>query len=558
MRRAIVLTTALIVVAALAPMARTSDFVQAIVRVKVTTPAQGSFINATFDETHVYDPGYVHILLWPGDEARLNQLGFEYEVVVPDVYARDKRALEEAEETAAVVSLPGPDRTDYRRLVDYNTEMEELAQKHPSLVRRFKLPLQSLEGRDVFGIEIAADVKQKVNDGRPTFYVDGIHHAREWPAAEYPMIFAHYLVEGFGKNPEITRLLKNERVVIVPIVNVDGFNYSREFLLGAQANLDAAHGAGCGLAHCGAYWRKNRRSYTGITAPVVQLNPDAYGVDPNRNYSYHWGGGGSNSGVPIAGTYVPHPTGDNTNRGSAPFSEPETVNVQRLILKDNVTSIVTNHTYSRLVLRPWGDTYKHAPDEKYLFDLGAKMSKAMGGYQNIKGIQLYITTGTMSEWGYGVLGVPSYTFEHGLAFHPPYTGCEADCVGEEWRGVMTALMHGAKAGLELALHGLVKGEVVDSKGNPVPAKLTITKKVPTPLAPENPLGEKSYTERIKTSLAVDGPFSWHLPASTRPVMVEAGKTDSYTLTLTAPGLGQKTLTFVLRKGQTLDLGKIEL
>ncbi|MFN2526845.1 MAG: M14 family zinc carboxypeptidase [Actinomycetota bacterium] len=564
MRRALILVfTALLVIGILAPMARTDDRAGGLALVKVSGRHQASLIANNFDETHRLIPGAVEVYLWPGDADRLDAMGYEFEITIADLWAHDRRL--ENQENLQVVPMPGPDMTDYRRLADYNAEMADLADKNPKLVKLLELPNPSLEGRTIYGLEIAANVKEKVNDGRPTFYVDGIHHAREWPAAEYPMIFAHYLVEGYGKNPNVTSLLNTERVIVVPVVNVDGFNFSRESVLGAQANIDAAHGTACGVAHCAAYWRKNRRSYTGVTVPVVQTNPDAYGVDPNRNYSYHWGGGGSNSGVAVGPTHVPQPIADQTNRGAAPFSEPESRNVEQTVLRRNVTSLITNHTSGNLVLRPWGDTYKHAPDEKYLFTLGAAMSKAMGGYQNIKGIQLYITTGTTSEWAYGVLGIPSYTFEHGQSFHPPYTDCEAaakgraaTCVAQQFPGVMKAYVLAAQAGLDRAMHGVIEGEIVDSKGNPVAAKLTLSKKVPTPLAPENPLGGKSFKEVVKMSLQVDRAFVWHVPASTRPVMVEKGKTETYTLTITAPGFEKQTLTLLVKKGQVLDLGTIRL
>jgi hypothetical protein len=300
--------------------------------------------------------------------------------------------------------MPGPDRKDYRRLSPYVSEMRKLAGKHPSFVRVIKLEHKSLEGRNVLGLEIAARVGRK--DGRPAFYVDGVHHAREWPAAEYPMIFAHHLAEGFGRKREITSLLSRLRVVIVPVVNVDGFDYSRESLVDAQG-LGAYPLAVVGLE---ASWRKNRRSPSGATVPEAHRNPDAYGVDPNRNYSYAWGDDGGG----FSGTHV-----DQTYRGDEPFSEPETRNVRKLVLGRHVTGVITNHTYGNLVLRPWGHTAKDAPDERILAPLGARLARAMGGYTNQKGIGLYVTTGTTDDWAYAATSALGYTLEHGTAFHPP-------------------------------------------------------------------------------------------------------------------------------------------
>lgn len=540
MRRFMVLAVAVGLVVSLAPVGQTHKATLQLVQVRVTSDSQANDLMTNYDETHNHRIGVIEILAWPGDIARLEASGYDYEIVVDDVVARDRALFAEAPKIP--IALPGPNRDNYRVLADYNSEMKQLAKKNPKLVRLIKAPLATLEGRDVFGVEIAANVKKV--DGRPTFYVDGVHHAREWPAGEYPMIFAHYLVEGFGKNKEITNLLKRERVLIVPIVNPDGFDYSRSSPLAQQPNVDAAHGTGCSLAGCEGYWRKNRRSFTGATVPVAQKNPDAYGVDPNRNYSWLWGGPGAS----------PDETSQ-THYGAAPFSEPESRNVQKLILARNVTSIISNHTSGRLVLRAWGDTFIPSPDARYLTQLGGKMAKAMGGYQNIPGRQLYATTGTMSDWGYGTLHVPSYTFEHGQAFHPPYSGCTANCVAKEWKGVMKAYMIAGKAGLDADVHGVLKGKVVGAKG---PAKLTITHKKATPLSAGNPSGKKSFADTLKTTLTTgkSGSFNWHLPPSTRPFLTKF-TVEKYTLSISSKG-GSKTLKFPLKPGQRLNLGKVKV
>jgi hypothetical protein len=526
-------------IAVMAPVGHTESGIQEplkLVRVHVDSRAAADYLMSAFDETHNHRPGLIELLLWPGDLERLDATGLAYDVVQEDVVAHDRALFESA--ARITVPLPGPNRANYRVLADYNDEMRALAKKNPKMVRLLKLKHKTLEGRDVFGVEIARGVKR--SDGRPTFYVDGIHHAREWPAGEYPMIYAHYLVERYGKDKKVNRLLRKGRVIVVPVVNPDGFDYSRSSPLAQQTNVDAAHSTGCGLAGCEGYWRKNRRSFTGITIPAANKNPDAYGVDPNRNYSFHWGGGGAS----------PDETSQ-THFGAAPFSEPETKNVRDLILSENVTGLVSNHTSGRLVLRPWGDTYRNSPDERYHRKLGARLARDMGGYQNIKGIQLYVTTGTMSDWGYGTLGIPSYTFEHGLAFHPPYADCERNCVGKEWKGVMKAYTDLGMAALDRSQHGIIRGRIAAGK-----AKLTISKAYGAPLAKGNPSGKKTYAEKIKTTIKTrkNGSFSWHLAPSTRP---SAKKTETYVLKVSGRG-GTKKLRFALGQGRVKNLGRIRL
>jgi Zinc carboxypeptidase len=529
MRKILVALFAAALVTGMAPVGSSgpaSGF--SIVRVDVDSRAEGAYLLTHFDDTHEAGRGWVELLLHPGDQAKLDARGYTYRVVEADPVQRE---LLERSTPGALVQLPGPDLTDYRHLADYEAEMAALAKKNPKLVRLMKLPHESLEGRTVHGVEIAANVKK--DDGRPVFEVDGVHHAREWPAGEYPMIFAHHLVEGFGKDPAITQLLKKMRVMVVPIVNVDGFEYSRESPVDAQGEAAIPLEA----SGTGAYWRKNRRSFSGESA-------DAYGVDPNRNYSFHWGDdiGGS------SGEHV-----DQTYRGEAPFSEPEPQNVRDLVLTNEVTGLVSNHTSGRLVLRPWGDTWEPSPDETILFSLGDQMSKALGGYRNIQGRGLYATTGTTSDWVYSATSALAYTIEHATSFHPPY----AEEVGANWKKVMDGYTVLAKAAANPAYHSVIKGRVVNKQGRPVRATLQLHKKFETPLWPTNPTGEESVPEtiHIKSTTTPKGSFAWHVSPSTRPVVTK-GK-EAYRLTVSAKGFTESFKVNV-RRGQVLNLGRIRL
>ncbi|MFN2588019.1 MAG: M14 family metallopeptidase [Actinomycetota bacterium] len=526
MRKILIAALASLLIAALAPLGRTDASVLSLVRVRVESPAEAGYLMSHFDETHNHGPNEIELLLWPGDLAELDALGLEYEVVVEDVVARD-RAL--AAGPKPLASLPGPDRTDYRRLGDYNAEMKQLADDNKSLVKLFEMKRPSLEGRTVYGLEIAADVEAV--DGRPIFYLDALHHAREWPASEFTMIYAHYLAEQFGKNPQITSLLRKARVIVVPIVNVDGFDYSRESVLSAHqtvSNATSATASGNGFE---GYWRKNRRSFTGVTVPVAQKNPDAYGVDPNRNYSYEWGDShGGSSGLVV----------DQTYRGDAPFSEPETRNVRDIILGRNVTGVITNHTYQSTVLRAGGGK---APEDVALKALGQKMADVLG-YQN-NGTVGYPTTGTTDDWAYAVMGAFGYTIEHGTqGFHPPYANFVAEHHDEASKAFTVML----EAAANPKYHSVLTGHIADG-----PAKLTLTRVNKTPLSPGNPVGKEFVTDKIQITTRANGRFEWHVGPSTSPW---SEKTTAYTLTVKDATGAVVKVPVVLRRGQRLDLGHL--
>lgn len=500
-----------------------------LVRVQVESQTQAAYLMSHFDESHNHSAEEIELVLWPGDQLELDKLGYEYEVVTADLVGSENQDTQ----ADSIIPLPGPDLDDYRRLTDYNAEMAALAKKNPKLVKLFKMKRPSLEGREIFGLEIAANVKN-ASDGRPIFYIDAVHHAREWPASEYTMIYIHHLVESYGKDKRITKLLKKARVIAVPIVNVDGFNYSRESVFSANQDLrdrTSTMGAGNGFE---GYWRKNRRSLTGQTAPGLEANPDAYGVDPNRNYSYLWGDGqGGSSGSQV----------DQTYRGDAPFSEPETQNVRDIILSRPVTAVLTNHTYQGSVLRTGGGK---APDDTMLRLLGDKLAGVLR-YRNAPTVG-YPTTGTTDDWAYAAMGSIGYTIEHGvLGFHPGYDRE----VGAFWKQHMTAFDMLFEAAANPKYHSIIKGKVAGG-----PASLRITKSFKTALSPENPTGAASVPEKINMSIKTNknGSFNWHLTPSTRPYEKKA---ESYKLTITSGGKS-KTMNVRVDRGKVLNLGKIKL
>jgi Zinc carboxypeptidase len=496
----------------------------------------------SFDDTHASPaPGVVEFLLWPGDQARLEALGLDFEITCEDVVARDQGLHRSVADTrpAAVPVAPG-ERTAYRKIADYNSDMALLAQQRPDLARTFVLPERTLEGRLVYGIEIASNVTR--NDGRPVYHMDGCHHSREWPAGEMPMMFAFDLVEGYGKDPRTTELLDKLRVVIVPVMNVDGFVESRD------AAIDNSNTAAAPFVTM-AYWRKNRRSFTNATIPQVMKNPDAYGVDPNRNYAYQWGdnGGGSSS------TQT-----DETHRGSSPFSEPESRNIRSLVMSRQTTGMLTHHTHGRLVMRPWGWTEEDTPDEELQTDLGAQMT-AINRYTNQKAIQLYLTSGGSRDWTYGATGCITYTFEHGTAFHPAYLSTIPSMYNLNREPFFIL----AAAAADPSMHARLRGTIVDANGVSLPGTVSIRKTMSSPAWLHGdgtaPGGVRTTQDTLQTSMDTgnDGAFVYHVNPSRRP-WLEGAENEAYEVTISAAGKQPLAQSVALSRGDVVDLGQIRL
>ena len=462
---------------------------------------------------------YVEVVLHtPADLAALTGAGFEYDVRIPDLWQRNAE-IQQANRAyaASVAASPLPSGRDtYRLLEDYNSDMRNLAQIRPDIVERFTLSQQSIEGKDIHGIEIAANVDSPP-DGRPTFLMLGLHHAREWPSGEHVMEFAYDLVSNYGRSRRITDLLQRVRVVVVPVVNVDGFEKSVND--GMLVDLREADGGGT-VSILGtpgnAYKRKNCRMADGQDSGSgecrLATSPGGYGVgiDLNRNYGGFWGGPGA------SGDFF-----DPTYHGPEAFSEPETQAVRELVSERQVTMMISNHTFSNLVLRPNGVHPQTTgpdglpvgdpPDEPALKALGADMA-AQNGYRNIHGWELYDTTGTTEDWSYNATGGFGYTFEIGpREFHPPFPEVIDEYLGAgeyAGKGNREAYLIALENAADTTTHSVLSGRA------PAGATLRLRKTFGTPTWEGTIQDSLDSTMRVGPS----GEFTWHVNPSTRPVV----------------------------------------
>jgi len=482
------------------------------------------------DVTESIGPGYTEVLAYgDADRAKLAELGLAYSVRVPDlskVSASERRRELAASRSAARRApggLPSGRTGTYRRLFDYSEELKSLAADNKGIVRLFDLPLKTYEGRTVQGIEISTKVKKR-NDGKPIFLQMGIHHAREWPSGEHAIEWAYELIKGYKSgNRKARRIVRNSRTIVVPIVNPDGFNASRE-----AGELQGAAGGRGGdadqetvniLSHPNEYRRKNCRlpddSAAGDCSQPA-FGAASGGVDPNRNYGGFWGGPGAST-MPSAEDY----------RGPGPFSEPETRNIRSLFSRKPITAFITNHTFTGLVLRPPGIAAQGPPvDERLLKDLGKQMA-AENGYTNQPSYKLYDTTGGTEDWAYYATGSLGYTFEIGKSnFHPEFAKTVA-----EWNG--TSPMAGDGGGnraayykianfvLKKRSHATIKGK------GPKAGRIIIRKRFKTPTSPViDDTGEPGEVRRFKDHVRArvrvrrSGRFKFAINPSTRPLVAQ--------------------------------------
>jgi hypothetical protein len=497
-----------------------------LVRVSTPTLARKNELNGLgLDVTEHGGPGFVEALLYGApDVAKLVDNNFAYTVEVPDMAAQSRRdRAADAKFAAANASSEFPSgRTSYRRLFDYSEDLKRLAREHPDLARPITLNNQTYEGRSVEGIEIATNPNAR--DGRPVFLQLGVHHAREWPSSEHAMEWAYELILGYRRgDARVRNLVTNTRTIVVPVVNPDGFNASREAGelygnggghgtdLDGNGQVDDVEFIAAASTHLNEYRRKNCRFPAGPAAGNCTAQPDqgvfGGGVDPNRNYGAFWGGNGS-SEVFLEQDY----------RGPGPFSEPESQNIRELVSERQVTTLITNHTFSGLVLRPPGVAAQGTTVDEPIFKALGDAMAAENGYESQYGYQLYDTTGTTEDWSYNATGGLGYTFEIGhLGFHPPY----ADTIAE-WNGTTDyATGGGNRAAYYLAQENTAdasKHSVLAGRA-PAGAILRLTKTFETPTSQEG----QTVTDHLNTTIQVPstGIFEWHVNPSTRPLVAKS-------------------------------------
>jgi murein tripeptide amidase MpaA len=519
-------------------------FAPQLVTVTADLAERNVIASSGLDVTEHAGHDYVEVVLHtPADLDLLESLGLPFDVRIADLNARTAEVQQLNAEFAAAnatTDLPS-ERNTYRTLDNYETEMQDLAAENDDIVKLLELPHTSVEGKTIYGIEIATGVNdtERATDERPTFLLMGLHHAREWPSGEHTMEFAYDLVKGYNgelsdeDNARIKPLVEGARTLLIPVVNPDGFEKSIRdgHTLGIDlrplndTGLDPLGGSTAILATPGnAYKRKNCRLHEALDGiPVycdAAASPGGYGVgvDLNRNYGAFHGGPGT-ADDPASAIY----------HGGEGFSEPETQNVRELVSERHVTMVISNHTFSNLILRPNGVDPQTvgpdglpvgiAPDEEAMAHLGAHMAEH-NGYENIHGWELYDTTGTTEDYTYNATGGFGYTFEIGPdEFHPPFEHVIDEYLGtadyheDEFtgRGNREAYLIALEAALDPSTHAIIAGDAYPG----TTLRLTRTGSMPT----WDP--EVTFSDTVETELVVpaDGRFEWHVNPSTRPIQM---------------------------------------
>lgn len=333
--------------------------------------------------THRADGSYVLTRLRPEDHAVLGASGLAYTVVDPNLGVTLDAEIDRLQGLPDPVPGGGLDPdfyADYRTYDAVQAQMAGLLAAYPERVSAVEVGT-SLHGRAITGVRIT----NPGDPDRPIVIVQACQHAREWITVAASMYAAQRFAEA-DSGGLLDYLLDETQLVVIPIVNPDGYVYSWE--------VDRL-------------WRKNRR--------------EDYGVDLNRNWMVGWGGPGA-SPFPDEGNY----------HGEGPFSEPESTAMRDFIdAEPGAIAFLDVHSFGQLLLYPWGFDYVVPSDEQLFADMTQDMSDAMFQpndlwYQPLQSADFYPAAGNAIDWGYGVHGLygvalelrPNFDSEEGFMLGP--------------------------------------------------------------------------------------------------------------------------------------------
>lgn len=340
--------------------------------------------------------------------------------------------------------------TGYHTYDETVQELKALTEKRPDLCEMVSLG-KSVEGRDIWALKISkkppAPPQQPGEPGnpgqpgqpgapgdtppgskdtsdKPGVVFTGVWHAREWIGLEVVLALARGLVENYDTDPAIKARVDNSEIWTVPIVNPDGYTYSREV---------------------NSWWRKNRNPIThtgcetnfeGNICPTGDETVKGIGVDLNRN---------CDDGVPEHHKYW-RPPGDepcnfyddfyatsddpedDTYRGPEGASENETKAVLDLCdRRPNIKGVIDFHSYGQLIMYPWGDSYDPVENIDIYKELGQRLNASMGNkYRVMQSSDLYPCSGS-SENVHHLNKRITFTIELARSFQPAVKDIEPIC-----------------------------------------------------------------------------------------------------------------------------------
>jgi len=346
LQRTIILTLALLILCGGAAIGDDQIYIQA--RVKFDTVDQLMQLRGMHLDIMFAAPSFYEIVSHRDEIERLRMSGFEVEIIHEDM-------------EAFYAARIGDKADNYLTLSQVNAEVNFMHMAYPDITSERISIGQSLEGRDIYAIKISDN--PDIDEDEPEVFYNSCIHAREVITPLVLLHFMEYLLENYGTDSVATHLVDERELWFVPVVNPDGYQYNVDY------------------QWPGGMWRKNRRD-----------NGDGtFGVDLNRNWGYMWGYDDEGSS-PFGG--------DQTYRGTGPFSEPTTQVIRDFCIAHEFVLSMNYHSCSNLYL--WSFAYNNSltEDEDIFSALGDSMNVFNGYFPDLNAIG-YGVNGGADDWMYG-------------------------------------------------------------------------------------------------------------------------------------------------------------
>ncbi len=244
---------------------------------------------------------------------------------------------------------------------DVDATFAQIVLAHPDIARRYTIGA-SVYNRPIYGLLLSRN--PDIDEDEVEFRVAGCHHGNEFMSIEIPLALARKLADEYGQDAEITELIDNMEIHIIPLVNPDG-----------RAN---------------------------------NFRPNANAVDLNRNYGYQY----------HSDSYSGEWGGD------GPYTQPETRAFADHHFQHNFTLSFSYHTTAAYMNYLWNFAARPTPDETLIIELSERYAEIVQDLQPydphsyeyftaINGYDWYQTYGDTNDFSYGTTGDIDWTIETG-------------------------------------------------------------------------------------------------------------------------------------------------
>ncbi|XP_075199639.1 carboxypeptidase A1-like [Anomaloglossus baeobatrachus] len=301
----------------------------------------------------------------------LESNSIDYSIMIEDVQDlldQEQREMQSAKFQERSINIFS--YSTYHTIEEIYSWIDSLVMEYPQLVTKIDIG-QSSEGRPIYALKFST------GGNKPAIWIDTGIHSREWITQATGVWTAKKIASSYGVKSSLTDFLGHFDIFLEIVTNPDGYAYTHS---------------------TNRMWRKTRS---------INVGSSCIGVDPNRNWNAGFGGPGSSS----------NPC-DETYHGAHPHSEPEVNAVVDFILAHgNVKAMLTIHSYSQMLLFPYGYTTNLAPDHEELMELAEKMAVALASLHGTRYTYgttiatIYRADGTTTDWAYNNGIKYSYTFE---------------------------------------------------------------------------------------------------------------------------------------------------